>query len=50
MSNLEFSENLDVSTTNNELREAQKKEQMLAEQDKKVEETKDQKNTLESCL
>ncbi|KAL8192556.1 hypothetical protein R6Q57_027741 [Mikania cordata] len=50
MMNLPFSENLQVSTTHDELYEAQKKEKILAEQDLKVEQTKDQRDTLESCL
>nr|GFA63416.1 heat shock 70 kDa protein 16-like [Tanacetum cinerariifolium] len=33
-----------------ELRQAQEREQILAEQDKKVEQTKDQRNTLESFV
>nr|GFA15983.1 heat shock 70 kDa protein 16-like [Tanacetum cinerariifolium] len=50
MSNLEFSENLDVATTKDELRKAQEIEKMLEEQDKKVEQTKDERNTLESFV
>ncbi|KAD3069364.1 hypothetical protein E3N88_37244 [Mikania micrantha] len=42
--------NLQVSTTHDELYEAQKKEKILAEQDLKVEQTKDQRNTLESFV
>ncbi|KAD7117954.1 hypothetical protein E3N88_05222 [Mikania micrantha] len=48
--NLSFTENVDVSTTNDELNEAIKKEKMLTEQDIKVETTKDQRNTLESFV
>ncbi|KAI3741044.1 hypothetical protein L1987_58711 [Smallanthus sonchifolius] len=48
--NLPFSENLYVTTTHNELHEARKKENFLAEQDFKVEQTKDQRNTLESFV
>ncbi|MFS8015463.1 putative Heat shock protein 70 family [Helianthus anomalus] len=48
--NLPTSENLDVSTTNDELHEAKEKEKKLTEQDIKVEETKDQRNTLESFV
>ncbi|GKD55860.1 heat shock 70 kDa protein 16 [Tanacetum coccineum] len=50
MSNLAFSENLDVATTKDELLKAQEIEKMLEEQDKKVEQTKDQRNTLESFV
>nr|GEW90741.1 heat shock 70 kDa protein 16-like [Tanacetum cinerariifolium] len=44
-----FSNNLDVTTTKDELREAQEREKMLAEQNK-VEQLKDQRNTLESFV
>ena len=50
ISNLLFSDNLDVATTKDELREAQKRENLLAEQDIKVERLKDQRNTLESFV
>ncbi|MFS7934040.1 putative Heat shock protein 70 family [Helianthus anomalus] len=50
MFNLPFSENLYVTTTRDELHEAQKKETFLAEQDFKVEQCKDQRNTLESFV
>nr|GEV92224.1 heat shock protein 70 family [Tanacetum cinerariifolium] len=42
-----FSDNLDVTTTKDELHEAQEREKMLAEQDSKLEQLKDQQNTLE---
>lgn len=45
--NLTISNNLDFSTTIDELLEAQEKGQMLAEQDIKAEKIKDEKNTLE---
>ncbi|GJV80966.1 heat shock protein 70 family protein [Tanacetum coccineum] len=45
-----FSDNLDVTTTKYELHEAQERENMLAEQDSKVEQLKDQRNTLESFV
>ncbi|GKB53192.1 heat shock protein 70 family protein, partial [Tanacetum coccineum] len=45
-----FSDNLDVTTTKYELHEAQEREKMLAEQDSKVEQLKDQRNTLESFV
>ncbi|KAI7755800.1 hypothetical protein M8C21_014924, partial [Ambrosia artemisiifolia] len=48
--NLPVSENLDVSTTNDELVKAEEKEKMLTAHDIKVEETKDQRNTLESFV
>ncbi|KAJ0692181.1 putative Heat shock protein 70kD domain superfamily [Helianthus annuus] len=48
--NLPTSENLDVSTTNDELHEAKEKEKKSTEQDIKVEETNDQRNTLESFV
>ncbi|KAF5804125.1 putative Heat shock protein 70 family [Helianthus annuus] len=50
MLNLPFSENMYVTTTRDELHEAQKKEMILAEQDFKVEQSKDQRNTLESFV
>lgn len=50
ISNLAFSKNLDFATTEVELHEAQQRERMLAEQDKKIELTKDQRNTLESFV
>ncbi|PWA36603.1 Heat shock protein 70 family [Artemisia annua] len=50
MSNLAFSENLDVATTKDELHKAQEIEKVLAEQDIKVEQAKDQRNTLESFV
>ncbi|KAK1422604.1 hypothetical protein QVD17_17889 [Tagetes erecta] len=50
MLNLPVSENIDVSTTNDELAKAKEKEKMLTEQGIKVEETKDQRNTLESFV
>ncbi|KAL8198173.1 hypothetical protein R6Q57_029981 [Mikania cordata] len=50
MLDLLISKNLDVSTTNDELYEAEKKEKVLSEQDIKVETTKDQRNTLESFV
>lgn len=50
MLNLPVSKNLDFSTTNDELDKAKEKEKMLTEQDIKVEETKDQRNTLESFV
>ncbi|PWA94864.1 Heat shock protein 70 family [Artemisia annua] len=50
ISNLLFSDNLDVATTKDELHEAQKRENFLAEQDIKVERIKDQRNTLESFV
>ncbi|XP_071737495.1 heat shock 70 kDa protein 16-like [Rutidosis leptorrhynchoides] len=50
MSNLDFSENLYVSTSKDELDEAKEQERMLAEQDLKVEKIKDQRNTLESFV
>ncbi|XP_076923028.1 heat shock 70 kDa protein 16-like [Bidens hawaiensis] len=48
--NLPFSDNLYVTTTRDELCEARKKEKILAEQDLKVEQIKDQRNTLESFV
>ncbi|GKA92756.1 heat shock 70 kDa protein 16 [Tanacetum coccineum] len=48
--NLPVSENLDAATTKDELQQAQEREQILTEQDKKVEQTKDQRNTLESFV
>ena len=45
-----FSDNLDVATTEDELHEAQEREKILAEQDRKVEQLKDQRNTLESFV
>ncbi|GJW67206.1 heat shock 70 kDa protein 16 [Tanacetum coccineum] len=45
-----FSDNLVVATTKDELHEAQKREKMLAEHDRKVEQLKDQRNTLESFV
>ena len=48
--NIAFSENLDVATTKDELLEAQDRKQIFAEQDKKVEQNKDQRNTLESFV
>nr|XP_043621930.1 heat shock 70 kDa protein 16-like [Erigeron canadensis] len=48
--NLAYSDNLDVATTEDELLKAQEKELMLSEQDKKVEQTKDERNTLESFV
>ncbi|XP_076915373.1 heat shock 70 kDa protein 16-like [Bidens hawaiensis] len=47
---LSVSENLDVSLTNDELVDAREKERILTEQDIKVEEIKDQRNTLESFV
>ncbi|GKC71949.1 heat shock 70 kDa protein 16 [Tanacetum coccineum] len=44
------SDNLDAATTKDELLKAQEREQKLLEQDKKVEQTKDQRNTLESFV
>uniref|UniRef100_A0A251S665 Putative heat shock protein 70 family domain protein n=1 Tax=Helianthus annuus TaxID=4232 RepID=A0A251S665_HELAN len=49
-SNLPASVNLDISTTNDELHEAKEKEKKLTKQDIKVEETKDQRNSLESFV
>ncbi|PWA94863.1 Heat shock protein 70 family [Artemisia annua] len=49
-SNIAFSDNLDAATTKDELVKAQVREQKLLEQDKKVEQTKDQRNTLESFV
>ncbi|KAI3709314.1 hypothetical protein L2E82_39074 [Cichorium intybus] len=48
--NLAVSENLDVLTTIDELCEAQKRQQMFMEQDIKVEQTKEKRNTLESFI
>ncbi|KAK9074264.1 hypothetical protein SSX86_006861 [Deinandra increscens subsp. villosa] len=48
--NLSISENLEYASTNDELREAKEKEKKLVQQDVKVEETKDQRNTLESFV
>ncbi|GJT85732.1 heat shock 70 kDa protein 16-like protein [Tanacetum coccineum] len=45
-----FSDNLDVTTTKYELHEAHEREKMLAKQDSKVEQLKDQRNTLESFV
>ncbi|KAJ0807753.1 putative Heat shock protein 70 family [Helianthus annuus] len=47
---LPVSENLDVSTTNDELVEAKEREKKLTDQDTKVEETKEQRHTLESFV
>ncbi|KAI3800293.1 hypothetical protein L1987_28380 [Smallanthus sonchifolius] len=45
-----LNENLFVTTTHDELHEARKKEKILQEQDFKVEQTKDRRNTLESFV
>ncbi|XP_076941250.1 heat shock 70 kDa protein 16-like [Bidens hawaiensis] len=50
MLRIPFSDNLYVTTTSDELHEARKKEKILAEQDLKVEQIKDQRNTLESFV
>lgn len=47
---LAVSEFLDVAMTRDELHEAQEREQFLAQQDIKVEQTKDKRNTLESFI
>ncbi|GJV74046.1 heat shock 70 kDa protein 16 [Tanacetum coccineum] len=49
-SDIAVSDNLDAATTKDELLKAQEREQKLLEQDKKVEQTKDQRNTLESFV
>ncbi|KAK9064183.1 hypothetical protein SSX86_015563 [Deinandra increscens subsp. villosa] len=48
--NLSISENLEYASTNDELREAKEKEKKLVQQDIKVEDAKDQRNTLESFV
>jgi heat shock 70kDa protein 4 len=48
--NLQFTDDLDVAATKDELLEAQEREKLLAEQDRKVELLKDQRNTLESFV
>ncbi|KAI3710472.1 hypothetical protein L2E82_40255 [Cichorium intybus] len=48
--NLTVSRNLDVAMTKDELQEAQEREQILTEQDIKVEKTKEKRNTLESFI
>ncbi|GKA53727.1 heat shock 70 kDa protein 16 [Tanacetum coccineum] len=48
--NLPVSENLDYAETKDELCQAQKREQILAKQDKNVEQIKIQRNTLESFV
>ncbi|KAI7734899.1 hypothetical protein M8C21_021702 [Ambrosia artemisiifolia] len=47
VNNILISDNLYVSTTKEELAKAQKREQMLAEQDIKAEQAKDERNTVE---
>ncbi|PWA94862.1 serine/threonine/dual specificity protein kinase, catalytic domain-containing protein [Artemisia annua] len=49
-SNIVLSDNLDAATTKDELLKAQEREQKLLQQDEKVEQTKDQRNTLESFV
>ena len=48
--NLQVTGNYDVLTTIDELQESQKKAQMLTEQDIKVEQSKEIRNTLESFI
>lgn len=48
--NITVSENVYGGTTRDEVREAQEKERMLAEQDIKMERTKEKKNTLEAFV
>ncbi|GKC82585.1 heat shock 70 kDa protein 16, partial [Tanacetum coccineum] len=50
ISDIAVSDNLDATTTKDEILKAQEREQKLLEQDKKVEQTKDQRNTLESFV